>query len=159
MANNYESLKTDGHYTMARRIFTKIKGWIQGKNYVTNSFLSVMAPMVGVPNFFTLGVLHDDGTDSDLMTFMEGDNIAFTYMYSSGNVTGVTFSSDQIEDSYNYQQYQNLPRSTKMKDKLFVCEDAPAPSFFRYNSNTKTLIFENGYATYDEDTKTLTIGG
>lgn len=31
MANNYESLKTDGHYTMARRIFTKIKSWVESK--------------------------------------------------------------------------------------------------------------------------------
>lgn len=159
MANNYESLKTDGHYTLARRIFQKIKGWIQGKNYVTNGYISFTAPMVGVPNLFTIGVEHDDGTDNDLMMFQEGDNIAFNYIYSSGNVTGVTISSDQIDDSYTYAQYQNLPSSTKMKDKLFIVDDAPAPSFFRYESNTKTLIFENGYATYDEDTKTLIIGG
>ena len=31
MANNYESLKTDGHYTMARKIFTKIKNWVESK--------------------------------------------------------------------------------------------------------------------------------
>ena len=34
MANNYESLKTDGHYTMARRIFMKIKGWAEPKSVV-----------------------------------------------------------------------------------------------------------------------------
>ena len=32
MANNYESLKTDGHYTMARRIFMKIKSWAEPKS-------------------------------------------------------------------------------------------------------------------------------
>ena len=28
MANNYESLKTDGHYTLAYRIFLKMRNWI-----------------------------------------------------------------------------------------------------------------------------------
>ena len=31
MANNYESLKTDGHYTLAYRIFLKIKSWVESK--------------------------------------------------------------------------------------------------------------------------------
>lgn len=159
MANNYESLKTDGHYTLAYRIFLKIRGWIQGKNYITNSFLSVIAPMVGIPNQFTLGVLHDNGTDSDLMTFQEGDNIAFNYIKTSGNVTGVTLSSDQIEDSYDYDEYQALPASTKNLDKLFIVDYAPAPTFYHYDAATESLIFENGYATYDPETESLIIGG
>lgn len=50
-------------------------------------------------------------------TYTAGDNVNI----SQQNV----ISADQIDDSYNYQQYQNLPSSTKMQDKLFIVDDAP----------------------------------
>ena len=33
MANNYESLKTDGHYTLAYRIFLKMRNWVESLFY------------------------------------------------------------------------------------------------------------------------------
>lgn len=149
MANNYESLKTDGHYTLARRIFQKIK----------NKYLTYVNYSPIVSSNEIVGIGFTETNDSGIIQYFvlgKGDNITFTQV---GNSSTYNISADQIEDSYDYDEYEDLPSATKMLDKLFICEDAPAPSFFRYESNTKTLIFENGYATYDEDTKTLTIGG
>lgn len=149
MANNYESLKTDGHYTLARRIFQKVRSvFVRGLTAV---------PVTSNDEILSIGFMEIVGNSvGPWMVFTKGDNINIT----EGGLSGeYIISSDQIEDSYDYDEYEALPASTKNLDKLFIVDNAPAPSFFRYESNTKTLIFENGYATYDEDTKTLTIGG
>ena len=50
-------------------------------------------------------------------TYTAGDNVNI----SQQNV----ISADQIDDSYDYDDYQNLPDSIKMQDKLFIVDDAP----------------------------------
>lgn len=149
MANNYESLKTDGHYTMARRIFQKIK----------NKYLTYVNYSPVVSSNEIVGIGFTETNDSGIIQYFvlgKGDNITFAQV---GNSSTYNISADQIEDSYNYQQYQNLPSATKMLDKLFIVDNAPAPTFYHYDAATESLIFENGYATYDPETESLIIGG
>ena len=127
MANNYESLKTDGHYTLAYRIFLKMRNWVQSKVQTDVPANAVF-------------------TDT---TYTAGDNVNI----SQQNV----ISADQIDDSYNYQQYQNLPPSTKMQDKIFMVQNAPKPKFAEYIQADETIYFQNGFATYDSVTETITI--
>jgi hypothetical protein len=55
---------------------------------------------------------------------VSGDNVRMA-ITGSGSVT---IHSDQIDDSYTYSQYQDLPDSIKMQDKIFMVKDAPNPS-------------------------------
>lgn len=124
----YENLSPNGHYTMAQRIFYKIKGWVESKVQT-----DVPANAVFTDHIYTAG-----------------DNV---------NITNDVISSDQIEDGYNYTQYQALPDSVKMQDKIFMVKNAPKPKVFSYDPDTKTIIMQNGYASYNSATKTISIGG
>ena len=129
MANNYESLKTDGHYTLAYRIFLKMRNWVQSKVQTDVPANAVF-------------------TDT---TYTAGDNVNI----SQQNV----ISADQIDDSYDYDDYEDLPDSIKMQDKIFMVSNAPIQKFAEYDQATKTVSFKNGFASYNETTKTVRIGG
>ena len=80
--------------------------------------------------------------------YTAGDNIT---------ILNNVISSDQIEDQYNYTQYQNLPTETKMQDKIFMVQDAPKPKFAEYIQADETIYFQNGFVTYDSTTETIAI--
>lgn len=83
-------------------------------------------------------------------TYTAGENVTI-----NNNV----ISSDQIEDSYDYEDYEDLPDSVKMMDKIFMVSNAPIQKFAEYDQATKTVSFKNGFASYNETTKTVRIGG
>ena len=124
----YENLSPNGHYTMAQRIFYKIKGWVESKVQT-----DVPANAVFTDHIYTAG-----------------DNV---------DITNGVISSDQIEDGYNYTQYQALPDSVKMQDKIFMVSGAPKPVYFRYVEETETIIFTNGYAHYNAEIESISLGG
>lgn len=287
MANNYESLKTDGHYTLAYRIFLKMRNWVQTDvpanavftdtlpmaycdtnadttakvakctnfSLKNNSFISInfkngntvtrgTGVTLNINNtgakpvyvdfindnsipidtpfdagtyilyytnqayyLYTNGVLYpyrdvakqDDlryysfGSQDGSVTILEGSSTsggATTYTenflvqkvnghtvnsdvpsnavftdttYTAGDNVNISqqnvISADQIDDSYDYDDYEDLPDSIKMQDKIFMVSNAPIQKFAEYDQATKTVSFNNGFASYNETTKTVRIGG
>ena len=94
------------------------------------------------------------GNNTTALNLVPGDNVSMT---NSGG--SVTISSDQIDDTYDYDDYQDLPDSIKMQDKIFMVSGAPKPVYFRYIEETETIIFTNGYAHYNAETESISLGG
>lgn len=94
------------------------------------------------------------GNNTTALNLVPGDNVSMTN--SSGSVT---VSADQIDDTYDYDDYLDLPDSIKMQDKIFMVSGAPKPVYFRYIEETETIIFTNGYAHYNAETESISLGG
>lgn len=99
MANNYESLKTDGHYTMARRIFTKIKSWVEGTCLlygVCDTASSTYIKDISITNFPTN--LKVGTTLRVKYTNTVTDN-AYSLKINNGTAIPVSYSDDYISSS------------------------------------------------------------
>ena len=59
-----------------------------------------------------------------------------------------------------YSQYEQLSQAQKMDTRIrFLTEGVPAEMNLWYDSTTNTIVFAEGFASYDDETKTIKIGG
>lgn len=84
-------------------------------------------------------------------TYTPGENINI----SVENV----ISADQAEPM-TYDEYDDLTPAERMQNKIrFLTEGVPYLANLWFDSTTNTIVFAEGFASYDDETKTIKIGG
>lgn len=105
---NMESLKTDGHYTLARKIFSKIKNWVENCGFLTGITKTQVTDALGYTPLYDSDAYIDY---PDSQSGYDVNKLRF-YYYDSDN-----------PDTVHIVTGTEIPEATTVKNGLMAAQD------------------------------------